>query len=291
MDNVISVLHSKENVLEFDLTMEGIELKDLEVKLMVEAKDMQLGFVASKKDGDTWKVKIPKLPFLEQSAYPCYIEVHADGYFFEPFKGTLNITKSAEIYSSDPKNVTLGPKEEEEKKPAPKKKAAAKKKATPKKEEPKKEDKKPEEKVAPPKSKDDKKKEELKEQAVKDILNIPEKATTKRTKLDFSIEDLAHKLIAEKTGSPVPQKPKADPQAPKTKDEMSFDEAARQIMESHKFDKEEIDQKVEEMKEAVEKVDHTKDEKVITILEEAGIRPKKKQKRPRISFIKTKTIN
>lgn len=276
MDNVISVLHSKDNVIEFDLTMEGIELNDLEVKLMVEAKDMQLGFVASKKDGDTWKVKVPKLPFLEQSAYPCYIEVHADGYFFEPFKGTLNITKSAEVFSSDPKNVTFGPKEEEKKeekpKPAPKKKAAAKKKATPKKE--------PEKKVEEPKE------EPVKESRV---------GKSKRTHLNFSIEDLANKLIAEKTGKTPIGSDKKKEEKPQEKleeqtDDMTFDDVARKIMEAQKFKKEEIDKKVEEVKEAVEKVDHTKDEKVIAILEEAGIRPKKK-KRPRISFIKTETIN
>lgn len=208
MDNVISVNHKRENVIEFDLTMEGVDAKGAEVKLMVETKDMEIGFKASKKEKDTWTVKVPKLPMLERTAYKFYIEVHVDGFFFEAFKGTFNVVGSAEVYSSEPKNVTLKSGDE------------------------KKEDKKSE------------KKEEKKK--VSETWRSREK----------SIEQIANELL-----------------------------------EQHKYDPKAVQDKVEQLNEQEQKRDTTKDERVLAILEEAGIRPKGKEKKPRISFIKTKTLN
>jgi hypothetical protein len=105
--DTISINHTKENIIEFDLTMEGVETKDVEVKMMVETGTMELGFKAKNKEKDTWMVKLPKLSILERTAYKFYIEIHVDGYYFTPFKGTLNVVGSAEVYSSEPKNVTL----------------------------------------------------------------------------------------------------------------------------------------------------------------------------------------
>ena len=110
MENVVSINHTKENVLEFDISIQGIADKDISVCFVIKTNDMNLSFDASKKGkGDKWSVKLPKLPMLQKTAYKCVITVVADGYYFEPLNGTLNVVGSAEIYSSSPKNVTLEP--------------------------------------------------------------------------------------------------------------------------------------------------------------------------------------
>lgn len=206
MDNVVSINHKKENVLEFDLTMEGVENKGISVIMMVEAKDMMLGFKAEHKEKDKWSVTLPKLPMLERTAYKFHIMVHADGYHFEPFKGTLNVVGSAEVYSSEPKNVTLKSGNEEEKK---------------------------------------------------------EKTSKK--------EDTKKKTNEAWRGREKP-----------------IDQIARELMEGQKYSKEHIDKKVEEVREAAEAAgsEISKDEKVMAILEEAGITPKRKATRKsRFSFL------
>lgn len=206
MDNVVTINHKKENVIEFDLTMDGVDREGAEVKLMVETKDMELGFKATHKTKDTWSVKLPKLSILERTAYNFYIEIHVDGYFFNAFKGTLNVVGSAEIYSSEPKNVTL--KNDE--------------------------------------GKADKKEKKAEKKSVSESWRQSEK---------------------------------------------SIEQIARELMEKRDLTKDTIDQKAEEVHEAADGAEHTdKDEKVRAILEESGIKTKR-GKKPRISFIKTHTLN
>lgn len=197
MDNVVSINHTKENTLEFDITSEGVETKDISVRLVVKAKGMDLSFEAKKKEKDTWMVKLPKLPMLDKTTYNMKIEVVADGYYFEPLKGKLNVVGSAELYSTEPKNVTLSP--------------------------------------------DDK------------------KGTTKEKK-----EVKEHRT----------------PSSPYTKNsEKPIEQIARELMEKHNFTPAEVDRKIEQVKEKAEGVDTSKNEKVIAILEEIGIKPKAKAKR------------
>lgn len=123
MDNVVSINHTKENVIEFEMTTDGVETKGMSVRFIIEAKGMELGFMCKKKKGDEWSVKLPDLPMLERTAYKFHVDVIADGYYFEPMKGTLNVTGTAELYTTTPKNKTLEP---EGKKKAPAKKKAVK---------------------------------------------------------------------------------------------------------------------------------------------------------------------
>jgi hypothetical protein len=269
MDNVVTINHTKENKLEFELTMDGVENKDTTVMMMIESKGMVLGFKAEHKEKDTWTVKLPKLPMLERTAYQFHITVDVDGYHFEPFQGTCNVVGSAKIYSSDPKNVTLQPTEEkkpepkkEEKKEAPKK---AVKKKTAEKEAPKKD-------VKKDQKKDDKKDvteadtaihDSKAAQAIRDAIAAAQAAT------DLRKNSPARKVIEEQKHKPV-------------------DELAREFLEQQKFTPEAVNKKVEQVREAVaeaDKHDHENDDKVLAILEEVGITPMKKKRR-RFSLMK-----
>lgn len=112
--NIITAINTKENTLEFNLTIQGLDSNDVSVRLIVETENIEFGFCCSKKEGssDVWEVTLPKLPMLEKTAYPFKITVVADGYYFEPHKGTLNLVGSQEIYSTTPKNVSLKPKKD-----------------------------------------------------------------------------------------------------------------------------------------------------------------------------------
>jgi hypothetical protein len=343
MDNVVTINHTKENILEFDLTMEGVENKDITVMLMVDAKDMSLGFKATKKEKDKWAVKLPKLPMLEKTAYKFHIMVHADGYHFEPFKGTLNVVGSAEIYSSEPKNVTIKPADDN---PAKDKKAEAK--APTEKKEQKKEQKvaedvrgrsreksieqiareltektqinsqqKPEKKVENQPIKEAEKKPErkitlgltsgtktLQENAkAEHTEEVKEPATPKSANDErqqqqrAAVERITRELAEEKQRKQDEKTKLLEEQ--KTQDkkiqksaasdgEKPIEQIARELMEKHKFSPEAISKKVEEVREAAKeagtKTGSTKDDKVLAILEEVGITPKRK-KRARFSIV------
>lgn len=205
MENTISINHTKSNTLEFDLTMEGVETNDLVVRFVIESKEMKLSFEAKKKKGDTWAVKIPRLPMLEKTMYDFCVEVVTDGYFFKPAEGKVNVVGSAELYSTKPKNVTFEPKKEEKVEP----------KTQQKKEKP-----------------------------------------SKKTE--------SHQQ------SPTPKQR-----------EKSVEQIARELMEQQDFSPRKIEEKVKEIKTAEKnsaKTGGTKDQQILTILEEVGIKPKRRSK-------------
>lgn len=110
--NIVTAINTKENTLEFNLTVQGLDANDVSVRLIVETEKIEFGFPCNKKDdSDVWTVTLPVLNMLEKTAYPFKLTVIADGYYFEPHKGTLNVVGSQEIYSSAPKNVSVKPKE------------------------------------------------------------------------------------------------------------------------------------------------------------------------------------
>lgn len=204
MDNVLSINHTKENVVDFEITTEGVETKDITVCLVVKAKGMDLCFEAKKKKGDEWSVKIPKLPMLDRTTYNYHIQVQSDGYHFEPLKGKFNVVGSAEVYSTAPKNTTLDP---DDKKETTKKKAAAKK-------------------------------------AVKETSQ------------------------------------------PWRAGEKPIEQLARELMEKQDFTPAEVDKKVQEAKDAVAEMPAggNKDDKIRSILEEVGIKPKAPRKKAKLSL-------
>lgn len=109
MENLVTINNTKKNVLEFDVSISGLDTKDVEVKFVIKTKKMDLVFAAKHEKGDTWSVNIPELPMVEKTTYKSSVVVIADGYYFEPMKGSVNVVGSHEVYSSTPKNTTLEP--------------------------------------------------------------------------------------------------------------------------------------------------------------------------------------
>lgn len=268
MDKIVTINHTKENTIEFDLTMDGIEVDGIVVKMMVESKGMELGFKASRKEKDTWAVKLPKLPMLERTAYKFYIEVHADGYYFEPFKGTLNVVGSAEVYSSDPKNVTLdstADKKKEEKKPSSKEEKTSEKKVS--------------------ENMRHRSREKGIDQIARELIEQQEN-NLKSPKLQPSSQHTKPivaetKTVADEKHDRVEQilREFKDGKGAKA-NTTPVEQIARELMETQEFSPEKIDKKIKEVSEAIKNNKGSeKDEKVIAILEEVGIVPTYKKKR------------
>lgn len=223
-DNIVSITNTKENVLEFDVEVDGLDTEKIQVNFVISTKDVNLSFSAKKGAGTKWSVKIPKMSILEKTSYDYTISVIADGYYFEPMTGVVNIVGSAELYTTTPKNTTLASKKEEEKEDKSK--------------EPDKKGKKEEEKD----DKDDKKDEK--------------------------------KVI--KTETLTPWKSREKP----------IEQIARELMEQHK--KEETNPVAPKK---VEETGKSKDQRVLAILEEVGLKPKSKSKKPRVSIIRSEDID
>lgn len=109
MDNLININNTKKNTLEFEMTIEGANASGVDCNFVITAKSMDLRFKAkiADKKKNLWTVTLPEMPFLERTTYKCYTEVVADGQYFTPMKGSVNVVGSAEIYTSTPKNKTI----------------------------------------------------------------------------------------------------------------------------------------------------------------------------------------
>ncbi len=134
MENV-TIVEGRVNEIEFEMNLSGVNKKEPAVRFVIENKSMNYTMIAKHGDGDNWAVSIPVIPNLKNKSYPFRLEVIVDGYYFEPFRGTVDIVaepvvKTANVGASHPaepvvKGVSV--KGEEEKKAKPKRKPAKKK--------------------------------------------------------------------------------------------------------------------------------------------------------------------
>lgn len=103
MDNNVTITNTKESVLDFQVTVNGVEVEDMKVRFVVETTLGEMGFVATKKDNEKWAVTIPALPHVERTAHNFRIDVVVDGYYFEAMRGVLNVTGPVDLYATVPK--------------------------------------------------------------------------------------------------------------------------------------------------------------------------------------------
>lgn len=106
-EELVSINNLKENVLQFELTVEGLSTKDFDAKFVIHSADMELAFPCKKDDAGKWSVTLPPLPMLERTAYPFHLQVVAEGFQFRPLKGAINIVGSPEVYAAGVKNTKL----------------------------------------------------------------------------------------------------------------------------------------------------------------------------------------
>ena len=110
MDHVVSIIKSETNNLDFDVNIEGLSADVINVRFVIEAEDVDLTFHCKKMEGDKWGVAVPPVEMIQTTAYPFRIEVVAEGYFFTPMRGMVNVVRSPEVYTSAPKHVIEPPK-------------------------------------------------------------------------------------------------------------------------------------------------------------------------------------
>ena len=132
MTEKISIVKTRDNELEFDINITGAQKKEPVVRLIIENGKVNYTFDCTNLTGDKWVCAIPPMPQLTKKAYPFRLEVIIDGYFFEPYRKTINIipepvVKSGKVAEKHPETPVVKDKEETEKTPAPKKKAPVKK--------------------------------------------------------------------------------------------------------------------------------------------------------------------
>ena len=96
MENVVSIVNTRENPLEFDISIQGVDDNDTTVKFVIETNPVHFSFICHKEDGK-WVVVIPPLPHIERVSYNFHLEIVVDGYYFEPYRGTLNVTAEPEV--------------------------------------------------------------------------------------------------------------------------------------------------------------------------------------------------
>jgi len=101
MENVVNIVNTRSNPLEFDITIQGVSDKDMAVKFVIETGQVEFGFACTAEEDNKWSVDIPPLPHLPHTSYNFHIEVIVDGYFFEPYRGSLNVTAEPEVKTTE----------------------------------------------------------------------------------------------------------------------------------------------------------------------------------------------
>lgn len=112
MESIINIQHLKEDKLDFDLVIQGLNYTDIRAQFIIETGPMEIGFSCFKSpedvNGTLWNVIIPPLPQLDKTTYNFHISVVVDGYYFEPYRGAVNVIGTHQIYATVPK-VSLPP--------------------------------------------------------------------------------------------------------------------------------------------------------------------------------------
>ena len=107
------IYHTKESTIEFNVDVSGVNDTDMLVRFIIETTDMDISFNCKSTNKKDWTCKIPPMKFLEKTTYTYRIEVCTDGYFLKGSIGSITISATAELYNTEPKNITLSPKKDE----------------------------------------------------------------------------------------------------------------------------------------------------------------------------------
>ena len=110
MDNFVTINKTKENIITFDISVQGLKTDDIRVWFSIKAGPIEVNIPCVKQSGDQWEVTIPPLQFIEMTAYPCCVQMVADGYYFEPMTGTVDVVGSHQVYTSNVSNTSFAPK-------------------------------------------------------------------------------------------------------------------------------------------------------------------------------------
>ena len=103
MENV-TIVKGRENTLEFDINISGANKKEPAVRFVIEGNPTNYSFQCKRGEKDDWTATIPEISQLKNKAYPFCLEVIVDGYFFEAFRGTVDIIAEPDVKTSNVKH-------------------------------------------------------------------------------------------------------------------------------------------------------------------------------------------
>ncbi len=109
MNNILTITNQKQNTIEFNAGLDGLNGSDMTIRFIIEAAGMDFGFDAKRIKDSLWEVVIPPLSMLEKTAYNFRIDVVSEGYFFAPIRGVVNVVGTHELYITDPTNKNIPP--------------------------------------------------------------------------------------------------------------------------------------------------------------------------------------
>ena len=102
MNTTLSITNSRENELQFDVSVEGTDVSEMRVRFVIEADGTNYMFPCKQSDTpEKWIVKIPKMSHLEVGTYDFHVEIITNGYYFDPYKGSIDVTPEPTVSQSD----------------------------------------------------------------------------------------------------------------------------------------------------------------------------------------------
>lgn len=105
MDTTVSITNSRETELQFDISVEGVDVTTMEARFVIEADGVQYSFKCNQGDeAAKWVVLIPAMSHLKHGEYDFHIEIITNGYYFNPYHGKVNVTPEPTVSKSEVKN-------------------------------------------------------------------------------------------------------------------------------------------------------------------------------------------
>jgi len=105
MDTTVSITNSRETELQFDISVEGVDVTTMEARFVIEADGVQYAFKCTQGDeAAKWVVLIPAMPHLNHGEYDFHIEIITNGYYFNPYHGKVKVTPEPTVSKSEVKN-------------------------------------------------------------------------------------------------------------------------------------------------------------------------------------------
>ena len=107
MEKNINIIKSKDNTLEMNIEIDGINPVEKRCIFNIKLDKFNMSFNCTNIKDDLWSVVIPNLKELNKNSYDFNIQMIVDGYYFEPYSGTLSIVDNTDATVNKIINKTI----------------------------------------------------------------------------------------------------------------------------------------------------------------------------------------
>jgi len=101
MSALVSITNIQDNELQFDIAVKGTAVSDMRVRFVIAYGAVSFSYVCKQgTEAAQWIVQIPKPDYIDGGSYDFRVEIITNGYYFEPYKGTVHVSSEPSVTST-----------------------------------------------------------------------------------------------------------------------------------------------------------------------------------------------